>query len=72
MDSFERQYVVKEAAAILTCSTSHVLRLIGRKELEAWKYPQRKPFGRKRQYESWRIPESALQKFMKRNRNVAA
>jgi excisionase family DNA binding protein len=70
MESFEKMYAVKEAAAILGFSTDTVLRLIRRKELKAWKLPG-KANRRKRQFESWRVPESEIRDFMNRNRNAA-
>ena len=71
MDSFEKQYAAKEAAAILGLSPDTVLRLIRRGELRAWKLPGSNG-RRKRQYEVWRIPQSELVRFIKRNFNKAA
>jgi excisionase family DNA binding protein len=66
MVPFEKMYSVKEAAAILGVSPDTVLRLIRRGHLKAWKLPK-SGSPRKRQYESYRIPESELLRFMKRN-----
>jgi excisionase family DNA binding protein len=71
MDSFEKMYAVKEAAAILGFSPDTVLRLIRRGELRAWKLPG-SDGRRKRQYEVWRIPHSELVRFLKRNSSKAA
>ena len=66
MDSFEKMYSVKEAAAVLTVSPDTVLRLVRRKQLKAWKLPAEAHYG-KRKYESFRIPGGELLAFMKRN-----
>jgi excisionase family DNA binding protein len=66
MESFEKMYSVKEAAAILGVSPDTVLRLIRRGHLNGWKLPK-SGSPRKRVYRVWRIPESALLLFMKRN-----
>ena len=66
MDSFEKQYLVKEAAAIISFSPDTILRRIREKKLKAWKLPGNDN-RRKRQYECWRIPASELLRFMKRN-----
>jgi excisionase family DNA binding protein len=70
MDSFEKMYSVKEAAAVLGCSPDTVRRRIGDGSIRAWKL-----FGgtsqRKRKYESWRIPESSLKRFMSDGSNAA-
>ena len=70
MDSFEKMYSVKEAAAILGASVDSVRRWIKRRELKAWKFPcPKKRF--KRSFEVWRIAYSELIRFMKRNENAA-
>jgi len=66
MNSFEKMYSVKEAAAVLGVSADTVLRLVRRGHIKAWKLPG-SGNRRKRQYEVWRIPESGLLYFMKRN-----
>jgi excisionase family DNA binding protein len=66
MDSFEKMYSVKEAAAVLAVSPDTVLRLIRRKRLNAWLLPAERD-GRKRRYQSFRLPHGELLSFMKRN-----
>lgn len=70
MESFEKMYSVKEAAAILSIHPCTVLRLIRRGELKGWKLPS-PGSRRKRQYEVWRIPESELRRFIRRNEKAA-
>ena len=69
MESFEKQYSVKEAAVILGYERDTVLRRIRKKLLKAWKLPNADIRRRKREWESWRISESELRDFMKRNEN---
>jgi excisionase family DNA binding protein len=66
MNSFEKMYSVKEAAAVLGVSPDSVLRWIRKGCLKAWKFPS-SGNRRKRQYECYRIPESELLRFIKRN-----
>ena len=66
MGPFEKMYSVKEAAAVLGVSPDSVRRYIRRGEIRAWKLPS-PGHRRKRRYECWRIPESELLRFMKRN-----
>jgi len=68
MDSFEKMYAVKEAAAVLGFGRDTVLRLIRRKKLRAWKLPTEEA-RRKRKFESWRVPQSELERFIRRNEN---
>jgi excisionase family DNA binding protein len=66
----EKMYSVKEAAlSVLFVSRDSVIRAIQRKELRAWKLRGSSPKRRKRRYECWRIPESELIRYMKRNAN---
>ena len=68
--TFEKQYSVKEAAAILGVSPDTVRRLIRKGCLKAWKLP-RSENRRKRCFEVWRVSELELRRFMRMNENAA-
>ena len=66
MDSNEKWYSVKEVASRLSVSVDTVRRLIRRGLLKALRFPVRSN-RRVRTYESFRIAESELLKFVRAN-----
>ena len=65
----DRLYTVRETANLLRCSARTVRRMIGAGELPA--IPLRVGAGSKRQQISWRVRESALERFLRARERVA-
>ena len=65
MEPFEKQYSRKEVAAILGVSYDTAGRLIEAGELEATEYPK---CGGRGLNKTYRVSESAIQRFLSRNR----
>jgi len=64
MDSWEKMYSVKEAAALFGISCDSVRRMIRRRVMKSWRLPT--PANRrKRMYTSVRIPEGELSRVFK-------
>jgi excisionase family DNA binding protein len=68
MDSSEKWYSVKEVARILSVSVDTVRRLIRRGFLKALRLPVQSN-RRKRKYESFRIADAELGRFVRTNQN---
>jgi excisionase family DNA binding protein len=66
MDSSEKWYSVKEVARILSVSVDTVRRMIRRGFLKALRLPVQSN-RRKRKYESFRIADTELGRFVKNN-----
>jgi excisionase family DNA binding protein len=64
MDSIEKLLCVKEAASALNASRDSIVRLILRGHLRGVKFPR---MGGSGSNVSWRIPESEIRLFLKRN-----
>lgn len=66
MESFEKDQMlsVKEASYLLGASVDSVRRWIKRGELKAWKFPDAKDGAGN---ESWRIRQSEIDRFIRRN-----
>jgi excisionase family DNA binding protein len=60
-----KQLSVKEAAAMLGVKRDSVRRAIRKKRLRAWKLDT----GGKGRHETWVIPQSSLEEYVRRNSN---
>jgi len=64
MDPFEKMLCLREAAGALSTSRDSVVRLIQRGHLRGVRFPR---MGGTGSNVSWRIPESEIRLFLKRN-----